>query len=147
MAEEARPEIVLCGRTECMHCIKMKEGIPIEQTREPGFVPAWPTILQHKCDRKNIVVDVEGNCYSFMHHHPDIMRPAGIRAKGQPSNSVLGIPEPRYPTADERAQWVYTLRRDVISGKSPSVDGILIALKDAYLMGREDEKLGVRVDK
>jgi hypothetical protein len=127
MGQEIRPEIVLCNRKECMYCVKLQEGIPIEQTREPGFVPAWPTTFEHKCDRKNIVVDKNGNCYSFVHHHPDIMRPAGIRAKGQPSYANLGIEPPTYPSVQDRIEPVHSF-------------------EEAYRLGREDEKLGVKVE-
>lgn len=146
MEPEVRPEIVLCSNTSCVHCVELKEGIPIEKTREPEWTPAFPFTYTHKCDRKNVVLSKDGRCDRIAPRHPDKMRPAVIRAKGQPSAQTLGIAKVRIPTVDERTNELwhkYFSRQGLFSMDWTDVHNSLIQF---YLLGREDEKHGVKID-
>ena len=152
MAEKvAYPETVFCNRTQCQHCLRMKEPQSITVTREVGWTPLFDTQLTHRCDRKNIVVDPNGKCLNFSHHHPDIMRPAQKIARNEPQAAALGLVLPHDPTVEEKVKYLLSQATYKPEELSPGHGedyhfNLEYWMAKAYLAGRADEKIGVKVD-
>jgi hypothetical protein len=143
---QVRDQIVLCNRTDCLFCTKMQESIPVERTRGPGFVPPWPIIFENRCDRSHVVIDKQGNCYSFSRQHPDMLRPAVIRAKGDPTYESLGVEPLKHPLLEERLCQIFDSHLAIRLRASITQEDIQNVMRLSYLMGREDERLGVKVE-
>ena len=136
------PETVFCNRGDCQHCLDLDEPQSITVTREVGFVPLFDTQLEHRCDRKNIVVNKEGVCLSFVKRNPDIMRSATRVRRNQPTAETLGLKLPHHTTVKERVEEIFAK----VLGEDVDPEEVSVYLERTYLAGRADEKMGVRVD-
>lgn len=137
---DGRPHPVLCDRSECRHCERIEPGVPIEDTKDGVFTPAWPHTYMRRCTRKNVVITKDGHCDSFTHHHPDIMRPAVKRRR----HSSLGTKVPESPPSCRER--VRLLKAKVAEFEADvSQESLENLMTSAYRMALQDQKRGIRV--
>lgn len=130
---EARLNVVLCSRRECIYNVP-GDPVSVEETKDGLFTPIYPMSYNYRCDRVYPVLDKKGVCTNFRTVDHDRWKPAISYRKWIPSDVPSTEPPP----------WTLSDVVDAVSSL-PDVVGVEDAIRRAYLLGRAHESHDIDV--